>query len=55
MSVVQEQKVAKRVVRSSADILRTLKIEYACEWPLEIVIDKQTIIRKYNLVFKLLV
>jgi hypothetical protein len=31
-----------------------LKIEYNCEWPLEIVLDKLTIGKKYNSVFKLL-
>jgi len=37
-----------------ADALRLLKLTYTCEWPLEIVIDKSTISKKYNQVFKLL-
>lgn len=46
--------MAKRYMKSSTDVLRLLKIEYASEWPLEIVIDSQTIMKKYNLVFRLL-
>lgn len=41
--------------RNSSDCLYNIKVDYNCEWPIEIVIDKLTISRKYNRVFKLLV
>jgi hypothetical protein len=41
--------------RSAADSLQSIRVAYNCEWPVEIVIDKQTILRNYNRVFKLLV
>ena len=54
MNVIQEGKLAKKYMKSSTDVLRLLKIEYSSEWPLEIVIDKQTIIKKYNIILRLL-
>ena len=41
-------------MRSAADCLQSIRVSYNCEWPVEIVIDKQTILRNYNRVFKLL-
>jgi hypothetical protein len=49
------QGVGKVIVRSAADCLQSIRVSYNCEWPVEIVIDKQTILRNYNRVFKLLV
>ena len=46
--------MAKKTTAKSTDILRMLKIEYSCEWPLEIIIDKQNVIKKYNIILKLL-
>lgn len=54
MNVAQEAKMAKRFMKSSTDLLRLLKIEYSSEWPLEIVIDQQTIVKKYNIILRLL-
>ncbi len=36
------------------EYLQNLKVEYDCKWPVEIVLDKDTIVSKYNRVFKLL-
>lgn len=54
MSVTKEEKVARQYLKSSTDVLKLIKIQYASEWPLEIVIDKSTIIKKYNIILRLL-
>lgn len=36
-------------------LLQGILIGYDCEWPIEIVVDKQTIQKNYNKVFRLLV
>lgn len=41
MNVTFEKGMAKH--SSNNDNLKTIKIDYACEWPLEILIDQQTI------------
>jgi hypothetical protein len=35
-----------------SECLKSLKLNYLCEWPVEIVIDRNTIERKYNKIFK---
>lgn len=54
MSVTKEEKVARQFLKSSTDVLKLIKIQYTSEWPLEIVIDKSTIIKKYNIILRLL-
>lgn len=44
-----------RLNLTSMDYLQSIRLEYHCEWPIEILIDEQTVQRKYNRVFKLLV
>lgn len=51
----EETRRAPAGERAAADCLYNIKVDYNCEWPVEIVIDKLTIARKYNRVFKLLV
>lgn len=51
----EETRKAPAGERAAADCLYSIKVDYNCEWPVEIVIDKLTIARKYNRVFKLLV
>jgi ribosomal protein S17 len=41
--------------RSQGQLLQGIMISYDCEWPIEIVVDKQTIYKGYNKVFRLLV
>ena len=36
------------------EYLQNLKVEYDSKWPVEIVLDRDTIVSKYNRVFKLL-
>lgn len=36
------------------DFLSSIRISYNCEWPVEIIIDNGTILRRYNRVFRLL-
>ena len=45
----------KKALKEGIDCLYSIKVEYNCEWPVEIIIDRQTILRKYNRVFRLLV
>lgn len=48
------QRKSKLHARSS-DFLQSIKVVYNCEWPVEVVIDKLTIVHKYNRIFKLLI
>ena len=40
--------------RQAGDALKNIILDYTCEWPLEIIIDKQESVKKYNKIFSLL-
>ena len=45
----------KRNIKDGIDCLTSIRVEYNCEWPIEIIVDRMTIQKKYNRVFRLLV
>jgi len=51
----QNMRSRARLNQSSLEYLQSIRVAYNCEWPVEIIIDKQTVHRKYNRIFKLLV
>lgn len=56
MNVQFDDSSQPRIIKkSSKEYLQSLKVGYDCDWPIEIVIDRLTVQKKYNKVFKLLV
>jgi hypothetical protein len=45
----------KRNIKNGIDCLTNIRVEYNCEWPIEIIVDRLTISKKYNKIFRLLV
>jgi Gamma tubulin complex component C-terminal len=52
---IDEEIRSKSLMEQTMKSLENIRIAYDCDWPIEIILDKHTITKRYNRIFKLLI